>query len=293
MQQKHPMTQFHTIHLHQTTGLLPLVCTAALIAGFAGSASATFVDTFTRVDGTVLGTTEDPSHATWLPGVNQSMDQPVQILNNQLYLPYQTQTRPWPSPGSYWTATRLPGTTLGGVSVADFNLTFTTAWVPMPEELRLGDEWQRLAVNYRGAQPNSYYGGDDWNNNGGYTFMIATDPANPWRVILKDPAGNNIVLMSQGALGALGVNVDWTQPQQVRLSADGGRHEAWIDGVLVYDIVDGSNLGSGCMTWSQYLGGVHRGQRHPFIGSRAGKSSGCGIGRASFCQHRVRSPQAP
>ena len=151
---------------------------------------------------------------------------------------------PVPDPAGYH-----PGTTIGPAR-ADFDMTFTWTHQAPPG----GGEWHRLGINYRGDTPDAYWAGDDFGLYGGYAVLPGIpDPSNSWGFILKNPAGANIVLQSKVNQGIDGI--DWTQPNLIRINATGDRHRAWANGMLVYDVIDGSNTGAGYITASNNGGG--------------------------------------
>ena len=145
--------------------------------------------------------------------------------------------------------TVVPGTTIGP-TYDDFEMTFTYSHQFYVDF----DEWERLGINYRGDTPDVYEAQADFGLYGGYAMQIPARPENEWGMLLKNPAGVNIVLKKKTTLGI--DSLDWSQPQAVKISAEGDRHRAWVNGNLMYDVNDGSNTGSGHITVDSWNGGV-------------------------------------
>jgi len=117
-------------------------------------------------------------------------------------------------------------------------------------------EWDRLGINYRGDTPDAYWAGDDHGLYGGYAVLPGLpNPGNQWGFILKNPAGDNIVLERKTTQGGGIDGIDWTQPNLIRINATGDRHRAWANGLLLYDVIDNSNTGAGYITFSNSIGG--------------------------------------
>ena len=144
--------------------------------------------------------------------------------------------------------TVVPGTTIGP-TYDDFEMTFTYSHQFYVDF----DEWERLGINYRGDTPDVYEAQVDFGLYGGYAMQIPARPENEWGMLLKNPAGVNIVLKKKTTLGIDGL--DWSQPQEVKISALGDRHRAWVNGDLMYDITDDENIGGGYITASNWIGG--------------------------------------
>ena len=146
--------------------------------------------------------------------------------------------------------TNIPGTSIGSTH-ADFEMTFT--YSHQFTDPLWGHEWERLGINYWGDTPDAYWAGDDFGLYGGYAVIIPPRQDLEWGFLLKNPEGTNIVLQSKVAQGI--DSIDWSQPQEVKISAAGDRHRAWVNDNLIYDVTDGDNAGSGYITASNWIGG--------------------------------------
>lgn len=175
-------------------------------------------DTFTRPDSSVLGTTEDPLHVSWIKGLDVQPDAGTVIKDHQLW-------EAWPQ-GS--------GAGLGDsggnpVRPLDFDASF---------DVRMTQSGPYIEVQYRGRAAN---GPGNIDNANGYRFQMQTGG------VFYLYSGNTGHLFGQQTSAT-----DWTGPHHIRLRVDGDWHRAWLDGALLMDLHNSANMLAGTLDFCHY-----------------------------------------
>ncbi len=192
-----------------------VICAVAVLSVSQASQAAGVSDSFTRADGTSLGTTEDAGHYSWVAGPSEGTN--TSISNGALLLSGFVAGAPVYS----------SGVGIGGYQVADFNLTCNV-------KLAAG-EW--LGLSYRAS---------DLGTRSGKLLYIEQDNATSKYLGLD---GGSFPTYNFDS------SVDLTQWHSLELDVKGTSHKVYFDGTLVQDIVDdGFTTGPGYINFLRSTG---------------------------------------
>lgn len=165
-------------------------------------------DHFTKPDGVDLGSTETPNAYPWVRGAGESGSS---IASGTLY----------EAPDVF-----CSGSSVGGGFLPS-DLDISVKLQMNPASLYWG------GIAYRQGSPGTFdtHNGQP-DGTQGYLVYCATD-------------GQSVTLHRSGTIVTASVNIDWSTPHTLRVSAIGPHHKVWIDNVVVIDRLDYAKLSGG------------------------------------------------